>query len=491
MKAASAGLGDGTVYISGAAAVASQSGKTFDLTPMTKIADLPALTDDVVNSHLLYFPSSGNRYTILDFVASTEVVTVLETPDTADTGSWEVRRTLVDVNALASNPVKNLADGQRFSLWKSIAITTIDINLPNALDNGGFESGAIGPWLFSTSGGTADTSGVNSASPVLGGFDFKLDPGDRASLLLRQTLNKFTLKRGRKYRIAFKGRVTAGTFTNNLTVVFVDFNSFTSVAWSNLSSGSSDGLSWFPGLTSANTWHTASFVPTVEDMSVGDFQIYFQILPWSGAGFVHVDEIYIWEEVNVNALVIYDGIAPILFSGLRGRNVARDRSGQVSEVDNFSISTLGSATASKYIIKEITGGVYPIYSIGLNNLRRSSQILLSEKWAWQFNPDMPFDAEEREYDEKTVRSRSGVERTIRHSKARLMGGTYSQMPTVDRDILMNSFFPHHIDDERHPFAYRLNATDRPLFVRVDRAKFGTPRTRGTKDDFQFKFKEVL
>lgn len=120
LRLAELGLGDGTIYASATSAAPNPAQKTFVLAGLSIIADIGADADDKFNGLILYFPASGNRYHIVDWVAATDTVTSYENPAATDTGACEIRRGLVCPQQLAGNPAHFLADGQRFANWRGV-----------------------------------------------------------------------------------------------------------------------------------------------------------------------------------------------------------------------------------------------------------------------------------------------------------------------------------------------------------------------------------
>jgi len=607
------GLGDGTIYASGTVNLEtdiSQANSTFTLTGFTLDALTGTDTDDLMNGYLLYFPVSGNKYHVVDWVASTDTATTHEMPQITDTGACEFRKALFDNNALASNPLLYAADGRKDKAWDaSINNPTIEIYLPNAIDNGGFEGGALAPWsdikiggvstdytalaevsqpelnagdgyqsmsaltitdatgatfyvffeaLITTgndfwawnieknstsiqsggwnvslhpestasphvytkyrmkltglinsdvinikmkasdingdgigSGGTqtlflknliisSDASEINSASQLVGNFDYFLTLGGRTQRGIAQIIDK--LKKATTYRILFKAKSTSG-FIQGQFCITIAGNPGLDLTLTAPSSGNLSGTHIFqPALTTTAAWHWVDISTPSWDVTGSVIQV--NIL--DGAFDVNVDEIYIFEKINVSSLILTEqGSGYTNITSITGRNVSLSRTGAT---DPIVMSSPGIITR---IPVEFTPLIRPVYSIEFTFSDSIPEILLGEKWQWEFNPDMPFDADAIEYDEKTIKSRSGVESIVRHSKKRTIKGKYSKMSAIERAILKNDFFPNHIDEERHPFAYRLNQTDTPLFVRVSQSKFGLNRSSGLRDDWDFAFDEVL
>lgn len=488
LRLAENGLGDGTVYAFATGATPNQAQRTFVLSGLSLIAYIGADADDKFNSYILYFPASGNKYHIVDWVATTDTATVWETPTTTDAGACEIRRALVDNKALAANPVKHLSDGQKYALWKSAASATLDIHLPNFVDHGGFENGDLTGWSKVASGGTADTTGVNATSPILGVYDLRLDLGDRAFVFVRQPI-KYDLVKGRSYRLIFKAR-NVGTFTaGDLGIKFnnraanLDLN----VTFSNLSSGTATSTIWSPGITASNTWHSVDLTPTDQDIPAGS---YLWIEIFSNTPDVYMDEIYLFEQVNVSSLVLFDPGVNTGISALRGRRCASDRTGYTVAVEDqtFSLPSL-TLPDGPVSLSDFTGGIFPIYSLVATTLTEASEILLCEKWAWEKGPNKPFGLDTENKKQSKLTTRSGINYKVIHYKKRNFRNTFPLMSEIDRLKLMNNFKPHHWN-ENHPFGVLIKAGDKLLLMEDQSENFITTYNK-IKPDWSFDFIEVV
>ena len=481
LRLAHLGLGDGTVYASAIGATPVQVGKTFVLTGFSWITDVGADSDDKANSHILYFPASDNRYLIVDWVAGTDTATVERTPDLADIGACEIRRALVDVKALAANPVKNMADGQRFQDWKSGANAVIEVYLENAVTNGGFESGAILPWVKTEVGGAADVTAVNAAAPMIGTNDLQLDRGDRTSVRVAQTIRD--LKKDRTYRLLFKARHTgtfaADQFEAKLVGTGLD------VTLSSPSAGTVSGTAFRPTLTTSEVWYTVDITTPKWDVVGASLELNI-----TGAFDVFIDEVYIHEKIAVDSLLTFDHTVPFSLTKIAGRNCAKDRTNQTGGTDDVTLTGAETVTGGDVGIVEFTAGIYPIYTIESTDLIQSSEILLAEKWTWLHQVLLPFKDNQHLFDDSVLKSRSGVKRHTRHSVARIIEATYEALPQVDRDKLWNDWFPHHFLVERHPFAVRRKAGERPLLMEYVGNRFSED-FNGLEPDWNLKFEEIV
>jgi hypothetical protein len=459
------GLGDGTIYASGSGATPNAAQKTFALAGLSILADIGADGDDKFNGHLLYFPASGNRYHIVDWVAGTDTATVWEPPSLTDTGAWQIRRALVCNKQLPGNPAHRLADGQRFADWKSASNTVIEAHLPNLVDNGGFETGVLSPWIKTVEGGTADATIINSVSPAIGTFELKINRGDRTSITITQPLR--TLQRNRIYRLLFKARTVTTFVPDNFTVRVLGTGA--DLTASNPIGGTiQPGLvSFVPTLTSTNTWYSLDLTAPGWDVVGATIELKL----WIGMDEVFIDELYLFEKVNVGALLLFDHGGLTSLTNLTGRYVSKDRSGQTVAVDNVQILGAQTIRGGDVGAVQFASAVYPIYTIESSNLIAASEILLAQKWVWGRHVMMPFDPELIEKEESIFRSRSGVESSVVHSRRRRYKGRVRLLNDTDRDTWKNDWYPHH-HDPRHPFAVQIDSS-RPIVLMVDdEAAFG-------------------
>lgn len=486
LRLASLGIGDGTVYASGSIASANDinvSQKTFKITGLSIITDLGADADDKFNGHILYFPASKNSYHIVDWVAATDTVTTYENPASTDTGACEIRRALVCRESLAGNPAHFLADGQRYALWKTSGVSVVEINLPNLLDNGSFESGSLTPWVKNVTGGTTDSTAINATTPILGARDLKISKGDRTLININQTLR--TMKKSRDYRLLFKARYS-GVFTANLfEAKFV--NSGKDVSLSAAVNGTISGVSYFPTLSSANTWHSVDVKAPAWDVLNGGLQLLL-----TGTFDVFIDEIYLFEKVGVGALLIFDGGGFFSVTEIAGWNCPRPRTGQVGANDNFVLATQQNVTGGDAGVVEFASSVYPSYTLTFGDLSKASEILLAEKWGWKFSPELPDDAEREEYDESRSKSRAGVVTRILYSKKRVPNLQLKWIDPVDVPIWKGAFKDHHLDP-CHPFAAKWDGNwgDRPILFRSTEPGFSLPRLTPNYPDKKLEWEEVI
>lgn len=477
------GLGDGTVYASATGATPNATQKTFALAGLSIIGDIGADADDKFNGGLLYFPASKNSYHIVDWVAGTDTATTYENPALTDVGACEVRRSLVCKLALAGNPAKFLADGQRYALWKSAANTTIEVHLPNLLDNGGFESAALSPWTKSQVGGTADTTGVNAAAPILGSRDLKINKNDRTSVTVSQGLR--TMKKNRAYRLLFKAKFT-GVFTANQFEAKLT-RSGADVILSAPSSGTIAGQAFLPTLTAAAGWHSVDITAPDWDVVAATLQ-----LNLTGVFDVLIDEIYLFEKVDVAALLLFDHGGLVSLTEVRGRYVSKDRSLQVAGIDNVQLTGAATITQGEAALAEFAAGIYPIYTIESADMIEAGEILLAEKWTWQFGPELPDERDRVDYDEKRISSRSGVTQRYLYSKRRHFPGQLVLIDPIDVPIWKGAFKDHHLDPA-HPFAARYESFwgNRPALWRSASTGFSLNYRTPNYPDMKIEWEEVV
>lgn len=497
IRLAELGLGDGTIYASGSAATPNVAQKTFALTGTTPIADLAAIVDDIFNGYILRFPASGNIYHIVDYVAGTATVTAYETPASGDTGAFEIRRRLVENKSAAGNPAHRLSDGQVFSPWKGSAANQaqrIDVYLPNLIGQGGFEELAAGafPGAYSAKGkwfnqAPADWA-VSATSPLLGSRMAVWTPGGLDSLLI-QALSS-TFKKGRKYRLVLKAQAVTGATGNSGIDIYIANRSTGSA----LSPGFTGGNPWSLGaIGTSAAWFTSPDFTVDSDAAEARIEIIGRIANKGAATAVRIDEVYFWEQVNVGALAVFGHN----WEGMPARNVYGlncdgFRSGVVAGVDYNIIGNV-QATGSGPYLSEFTPAIYPVYGILLDPFSlyayEASEILLAEKWAWEYGPSRNPGAEDFQYDRARHKSRSGVVTSILHNEKRKFETDLKSISPADNDIWLKEFKPHHLDTD-HPFAAKWDLAwgNQPVLWRnnLDRIKltYPTPDNPDTQIDWE-------
>lgn len=498
LRLASLGMGDGSVYGSASSATPNVSQKTFALTGFSWIADVGADADDKANGHFLYFPASGNKYAIVDWVAATDTATVYKPPAATDTGACEIRRGLVENKSAAGNPAFRLADGQVFAAWKGSAANQaqqIDISLPNLIGQGGFEELAAGafPSAFSAKGkwySQADWA-VSATTPLIGSRMAAWTPGAAD----RSLLNAFSsrLIAGRKYRIILKAQAVTGATNAGAIQIYIE-NQITGTA---IPGNFTGGNPWSLGaIGTSAAWFTSPDFIADSDASEARIHIISRVANKGAATSVRIDEVYFWEQVDVGALIVFghnwEGMPS---SFVYGANCSVERTGLTAGVDYATLANPQAAGSGAYLL-EFTPAIYPIYRIGLNPFSlyayEAAEIILAQKWDWKFPPELPDDAEREEYDESTFKTRSGVVTRILHSKRRVPDLQLKLIDPIDVQIWQGAFKDHHLDPG-HPFAAKWtgNWGDRPVLFRSAEPAFSLPRRTPNYPDKKLEWEEVL
>jgi len=298
LRRAEDGIGDGTKYGTATSATVNQASKTFALAGLSVLTDLGADADDKFNGMILYFPSSGNKYHIVDWTASTDVATVFETPDAYDTDACEIRASLVEALSDESYPVHRLTDGNLHSYWRGATVNqaqTIRICMPNQIEDGGFERQSAGnlasPW-------TAQSTQwqVTATSPLLGSR-MAVYTQSAADCYLRQDLVASML-RGRTYRIGFKAQaITASPSGGSISIKIRQRLSPNKVI--------QNGMDWRPAITTSAAWFTTTFVP---DFSSDRLEIHIDALgssgSWGSCTGIRIDEICVYEDLEIDRMVV-------------------------------------------------------------------------------------------------------------------------------------------------------------------------------------------
>lgn len=425
-RRAADGLGDGTVYATASSAVPDPANMRFTLTGLAIIADLGADADDKFNGYTLYFPASGNRYHVVDWEAATDMATTYEAPQSYDTGACEFRRTLWAPDMDAAHPIIRAVNGSPSKTAKSRAANVklqVQVSLPNLIGQAGFEELTVGafPSTEQLPGKWwSDTDwAVSGTSPVHGSRMAVLTvPGSGDKVL--QELLVDTLQAGITYRLIFKARsVTGATSTGGLQIYIENHLNGQAVA-SNVTPWS------VPAIGTTATWYAVDFVP---DFTTTHARIrIFGIFANRGAATaIHVDEVCIWDPVNVGALLAFnhalDGCpSPPSNSILMGYRCPIDR----TNVSSDDWALLGADAAilgtAPYLKEDFAASIYPIYRITFdavaNKTHEIGELLLAETLSLSRTPNTGIDPQAREYTDELATAKSGAEVRVLFSDRR-------------------------------------------------------------------------
>lgn len=504
--AAGTGFGDGTIYATATSAVPDQDTSTFTLTGVTRIADLGADANDQFNGYVLYFPASGNVYHILDYVApagsplSAPVVTVWEIPDLADVTACHLRRTVWEPNAAAANPALNAADGVRSTPWQQRAANTrmeLEVCLPNLVGQGGFEEIAVGalPSTVQAKGLWWSASGftVASALALLGSrmCSFTV-PGSGDEDLQQRMVG--SLRKGRTYGILMKCQAVTGSTAagglavrvrNHLSGADVDADLDTDGKWD------------VPSITTTAAWQQTTFVPDF-DTDDGKLMITAVFANRGSATVIRIDEVYVWDIVNVAALLAFDhnwdGTNPSAGDLVVYRQYcSTSRAGIAGGTEYVAIINAGAVKGTAPWLVAGTATAAPIYrllSLGTSGLTyQVGELLLCEKWTLARGFPLPAERGPTKYRQTIQETVSGARRIYRYHQMRQFEAT---MPIVDAaDLLIwdGPFRRHHID-RRDCFAVRLGSEDDLLLMQEVGEEFAGEQS-AQRPDRTVKWHEVL
>lgn len=502
LRIAENGLGDGTIYATGSSATIDATQKTVALSGLSIITDIGVDADDKFNGHILYFPSSGNKYHIVDWVASTDTATTWETPQTGDIGASEIRKNLTQ-KAGAANPFFLAQDGQLYSKFKAPAAgdgVNATIALPNFLGQGGFEELAVA--AFTTSEGAINTWwaasafdwDIVSASALLGSRMAVWTVGVGDAHILQRTNRKFL--KGRTYKFRCKIQSVGGN--TDADCLYLYARSADLGAAGALDSDWDTTEAFKMQATTTATWVTSpDFVPEF-DCDNTKFTLSALQSAAGAATSVRIDELYFWEVVDVQSLVIFDhNLASLASTGLRvfGYNCDKGRTSVTAADYNQALSA--DVSGLNPALETFSSQIYPVYTVEFIAVTavkfEAAQILLGEKWVWDHDIEIPVNYKTRTYDEAVHKSRSGVKKFTRYSKAREIESVYRYMSAAHKAVLLDDWLPHHLngDDGRHPFAILLTDDSSPILVRYIGNEFFIEIDGTVFSSWPFKFEEVL
>jgi hypothetical protein len=501
-KIADDGLGDGTIYATGSGSTADQDLKTFTLAGYSVITDI-ADVNDRWNGFILYYPASGNKYHVVDWVESSKVATTYEVPNTVDSGPavvYEIRATLYDDDAFAGNPAFFAVDGFpsiKYKMANPAIPTQFQVCLPNFIGQAGFEELGVGTFpsaIPSTVGTWWSGSDWDVAAQTGEMIGARMAVWGTVSDHQLSTVLTRKLEKGKKYRVAFKAETSSGT--SNAGALRVNVRNLNTTA--SVDPNWETDAWWDVGVIGVNAaWYVSpDLIPDVTlDIGNAYLTIQGQVANQGSAATIRVDEVYMWEKVDVQALAIfnhnlsqttYDLWGAYVNDLERSNATAADR---VQLVSNESISTDGP------YVNEISSAIFPIYRLAVfavsGKTWEAGQILIGEKWPWLFAPVMPFDPSQRIYTENRIRTLSGAEYRYLYNHYRKFAGTYQAVPAQDLAIFRNGFLEHHVKNGEPFGLYWAGFYDEAALFRNIRPDFGTPYPRANFPDVNFDADEVI
>lgn len=352
------GQGDGTAYATFTSATVSASAKTFTLIGLSSIADLTE-ADDYVNSYLLKVTSSGNVYHITDFVASTDVVTVAETPDSADTGAGEILVNVLDAVQAAAFPVRFSTDWRPFTLWKGTSATQSDIYYfaPNLIKDGGFEEQAAGNVGGDWTAESTDWQ-ISATTPIRGSRMAVWDTTADAELTANFTAE---VKKGRTYSILFNAQsVTANPSAGVLDMKIRQKNSPNT----DVDADWETAGTWNPTITTTATWFTSDFTP---DFDTDEAQFYVDAITANvgSATAIRIDEVYIWEKITPVRFLVqnhnWNGSENIVIEAANLNPLRTNYTG----IDHTTVLASFDQDGTAIIDKTMTSSSRPVYHLSV------------------------------------------------------------------------------------------------------------------------------
>jgi hypothetical protein len=492
--------GDGTVYASSTSASVDQDNKRLTLTTgFSRIADINgAAADDQFNGYVAYFPNSKNVRHVVDWVESSKQATVDETPDLVDHNQpCELRRSLYEGNSLASNPVHLLVDGFLHTKWRgkqANQLQRIEVCLPNLVGQGGFEELAVGALPTSDQGiGKWSQNGsgwaISATSPILGSRMSEWTPGGSDADLFQKLTG--SVKKGKTYRLILKAKTTGGSTNVGAIDIYIQ-NKI--IGGSAIDSDWQTDQSYTLGVISTTAqWFTSpDFVPEYDTDSPVMF-LKGVVGNKGAATTVQIDEVYIWEVVNVGALLVFNHN----WNGNNQYSVYGFRTGRArtnwgtDEYSNLFINETKNGTAP--FEKEFTTAVFPIYEIecgaNANFQYEAGVIRLDERRPLIRHPKEPQSPRSRKLKEEIQESISGVRFVYKYNQRRTLKFTYPICPDSDLAMFEDHWRPYH-HDVKNPFAVKFDSTDQVLLVQDIKNTF-EPMYNTKRPDIDFEWEEVI
>jgi hypothetical protein len=467
VRRAEAGLGDGTKYATGTGATVDQDAKTFVIAGLSIITDLGADANDLFNSMILYFPTTGNKYHVVDWVASSDTATVFETPDTVDTDACEFRLNIYEAASDADYPIHRVADGQLFTLWKGSAAAQaqeIQIALPNLIEDGGFESLAAGnlaaPW-------TAETTAwqVSAASPLIGSRMAVYTKGASNDHLKQNLVG--TITKGKTYRILFKAQAV----TDNPPGATLAITLQQRVGANKLIQAAS---TWQPTITTTAAWFENTITA---DFSTDLGELFINGLgsggSWGSCTAIRIDEIYVYEDIAVDRLVaLAHGFNNGEITSVYGCRCWPERTSFA--YGNDASANLASAVdvdQTEPLIQTLTESNYPVWEIILTSATgityEAGILFLGPTMAFTRQMNHPFDPGSEITVGTLLETEAGRDY---YNKDFHRGGPYNlNFTNVDSTFYANLLaWWQEVGRDRFPFLFAFDETSEPENIKLVR-----------------------
>ncbi len=506
LSLAEEGLGDGTTYaeaigVSNSLADA-QTNKRLTFVSFAPMADMGADADDLWNGYLAYNAVTGNRYHIVDWVAGTDTATLFEVPESSDIvpsgQQWEFRRTLREGESAPDAPACRAVDGYPSIPWKGRAANVdqlIDVHLQNLINRGGFEESAVGGFPSSVQPPgiwySDDAWSTGSNALLLGSRAALWTAPGSGNKALHQRL-RFPLKQGATYRLIMKAYAIGGaTASDFLRVDLINHNAGTllDATWD------ADGTWNVGAIGTSVAWFTSpDFIPDF-DSDTARLMITAMNANRGGATSARIDEIYLWEVINVGALLAFrhnwNDAFPSSLPVVMGYRADPSRSG-IGADDFATLLSLSQLSGTTPFLAEFPPAIFPIYRIALpgNALIQyeAGQILLAEKWPWLSHPEIGMSPKDYQYQKKRQETLSGAETTILYNTRRAFKGKLSRIKALDQAIWEGVFRERHIGLEEVFAAVFPGQFDTPILFKCHEAKLTSNTVR---PDVDFDFLEAL
>lgn len=479
LEIAQDGRGDGTIYAYGTGATPSATAKTFDCTAgYTIISERGADADEKWLGYELVFTASGRSYLVTDWVASTDLATVYETPNAEDTGAWTMRRTLHTDDFDVAYPVRNTVNGRLYDYWKdrhANSVVGLWACLPNAIDDAGFElnlalDGTNPYWTREVAG--TGTVAINATTPILGTYDCKLNLGDQTYVGLYQA-GKIELKAGYTHGIILKAGGDGGTVTD--LRVFISYVAYgdvieVPVTFTKTAAGSGDTLAnggngtnnvWKPSISNANAWEEVTFtVP--QDLDASAWQLHIRQYDSTD---VFIDEIYVWQIGPTIDGGAADQADTVIMGGhnfaggfdepsrIRGQRIQGDltglAAGDLSTASNDAETVIDldanvqvDGNAPVYTTFTAFPELVPIYEIligdaGAAKWWQAAELWIGKLWTWEKYPEEPITNKLRTIESQSASARGGATRSEKLYQSVTVTGRQDLISSTEIDIWLD------------------------------------------------------
>ena len=340
------------------------------------------VTSPVVGTNTVTFPgqfslTSGTQYHI-----------VLNISHQATNTYWRIDVTNANPYPDGSVNVKTYP-----STWSSYTVQDMYFDI---LYYSASASSFSSDWTASSSDWTPYTT-----SPLLGTYSAQWTPGS-SNQYLYQVLSR-TLTKGLTYTILMKVKALGGSPSAEVIQVRVR-EQYGSGRDLDTTMGT-----WTPTISTTAGWVSTTFTPAMTPSAV-ILWINGVVANKGAATSILIDELYIWENISVDRIIIANHNFDQNSYTVTGYNASPLRTG-ITTSDYSALVAVSYPSGTETIDQSLTSGTYPVYEIQIVPVSyttlQAGEIWLTEEWTWERTPPRGFDPEPRKPLRTDITAKSG------------------------------------------------------------------------------------